>query len=278
MQPDIDSLLIRCSAIGKIMTQPHSAADKAAGKLGKTAQSYLHELYVSTKYGRVKEYSNKYIQKGLAVEEDAITLLTVMLKIMFKKNTERINNAFITGEPDIYVGDDILKASEGYDTKASFDIFTFPGPDDEIDEIYEWQNHGYMALTGAKAWTTAHCLVNATPEIIMGEKRKVFYALDCPNDEDPVYRNKCIEIEKNMIFDMGLFRKHFPGYDLDCREWTFDIPKEERVKLFRVERDENKIKQIYEQVAKCREHMKRTYLNILPPAQEEKKSIIKKRA
>lgn len=258
---DPNSILIRCSAIGKIMTEPRVKSEKEAGNLGETAKSYLEDLYKSLKYGREQEYSSKYIDKGIKGEEDAITLLTLTTKMFFKKNDIRINNAYLSGEPDIYVGDSIEKADEGFDTKCSWDLFTFPMFDKVLKPEYYWQNHGYMDLTGAKKWTTAYCLINATPEAIMSEKKSVYYKMDCPRDDDEEYKRRCIDIEKNMIFDMKLFKKQYPGFDLDIKmdDWVYDIPREERVRKFTIERDEEVIKRIHAQVEKCRKYIAETF-------------------
>lgn len=259
---DPNTILIRCSAIGKIMTEPKLKTDKEAGRLGETAKSYLEDLYKSIKYSREQEYSSKYIEKGIKGEEDAITLLTLQKKMFFKKNEIRLNNEFLTGEPDIYIGEDINNAEEGFDTKCSWDLFTFPMFDQVLKTEYYWQNHGYMALTGAKKWSTAYCLINGTPEAIMSEKKKVYYSMDCPGDENEEYKRKCIEIEKNMIFDMQLFKKQYPGFDLDVKDWNYDIPRDERLKIFSVERDEEVIKRIYAQVEKCRKHIADTFVDL----------------
>jgi len=116
-----------------------------------------------------------------------------------------------------------------------------------------------MAITGAKKWTTVYTLCNCSADQIMNEKRMAFYALGQPADNDPVYKAKCIEIEKNMIFDMAQFKKDYPGYDLDCTDWRYDIPRGERVKEFPVYRDEEIINAIYAQVGKCRKHMEATF-------------------
>src|SRR5687768_9189256 len=118
---DFSNTLIRCSSLGKLMTEPKSAADKKAGNLGATAKKHLIEVYVNKVYGRQKDISTKYMEKGLAVEEDSITLYSRITKRMFKKNKERLRNAYIEGEPDIFLGPSIQKAELVVDTKSSWD-------------------------------------------------------------------------------------------------------------------------------------------------------------
>lgn len=254
-----DNILIRCSAIGKLMTEPRTNADKAAGKLGDTCTSYLAELYRSMKYNRLREYTSKHMVKGIVQEELAITLYSLHTKKYFKKNSERISNSFITGEPDLFIGPDIRNVEEGFDTKCSWDLWTFPYETDELDKGYYWQNMGYMDLTGAKKWTTVYTLVNAPAEQITAEKQRLWYTLGMPDDSNDKYLEKRREIEKNMIFDMKQFRDDNPNYDLDIKDWCYDIPRAERIAEFPVLRDEEAIKKIHLQVTKCRNYMNEKY-------------------
>lgn len=109
-----------------------------------------------------------------------------------------------------------------------------------------------MALTGAKRWTTAFCLVNASASLIDAEKKRIYYSLGCPDDDNVDYHKKCISIEKNMIFDLLQFKKDNPHYDMACNNWEFDIPMSERVVEFTVDRNESEIEALYERIKLCR--------------------------
>jgi hypothetical protein len=56
---------IRCSAIGKIMTNPKTKGES----LSQTTKTYLQELAVEEIYGIRKEFSSRYTDKGNEVEE-----------------------------------------------------------------------------------------------------------------------------------------------------------------------------------------------------------------
>jgi hypothetical protein len=202
-----NNILIRCSAIGNIMTPPKSKEDKDAGKLGVTACTYLGELFRELKYSRKKNFTSKAIEKGIRQEQEAITLLSLTRKHFLKKNTTRLYNDYLTGEPDCFLGKSIEETAHGFDVKCSWSLWTFPFENDPIDKAYYWQNVGYMALTGAKQWTTAYCLVNAPANMLITEKQKVWYALDCPDESNERYLSMRREIEKNMIFDIEQFRR-----------------------------------------------------------------------
>lgn len=234
-------------------------------EMGATCKTYLQELYLEQRYGRRQEFTSKYIEKGKLQEELGITLFSLYYRdqtnktLMFKKNDIRIENKFLSGEPDLFIGDNINEAEEGFDIKCPYSVWTFPFFETELINVYKWQNVGYMALTGAKRWTTVYTLVNAPFNLIDDEKRRVWYAMNCPDETDPTYIAKCVEIEKNMIYDMRQFMSHNPHYDLHAKEWANDIPRAERVKTFTVERNETEIQQVYDTVARCREYMTKTF-------------------
>src|SRR5690606_5805153 len=66
----------RASQLGRIMTGSRDKTDP----LGETCKAYLMEAYIEEVFGREKEISNKYFEKGLAQEEDGITLYSRVTK------------------------------------------------------------------------------------------------------------------------------------------------------------------------------------------------------
>lgn len=232
---DFTNLLFRASGNGNLMVEPQSAADKKAGNLSETAKNYLIDVYVQNKYGRQTDISNRYIQKGLQVEEDAITLYSRVKKRFFKKNEKHLSNRFIKGTPDLFTGLEIKAAEEIIDIKSSWDIYTFfRVHTKKISNIYYWQLQSYMALTGAKKATLAYCLVNTPEAMIDDEKRKLFYKMNVPS-EDKSYIEACDELDKAMTYD--------------------DIPLSERVITFPVERNDADIELLYSKVEKARAYL-----------------------
>lgn len=231
-----ENTLIRCSSIGNLMTEPKEKAAKDAGELSKTAKNHLKEVYAKEKYGRSRDIVTKQMQKGTEVEEESITLLSRVLKKMLIKNEERLENEFITGLPDIFEGESIRNAESITDIKSSYDLFTFlsniGGP---LDRDYYWQLQGYMALTGAQKASIAYCLVNTPGHIIQGEKYRLLKNMNVISEESPEFILEALKIENNMTFD--------------------DIPKEERVLIFDVYRNDSDIESIYEKVIKAREFL-----------------------
>ena len=96
-----ETTLIRCSSIGKIMTEPKSVKAKQAKELSETAKTELIKIYADLRYSRYYDKTNKYCAKGNMVEEDSMTTLSLYTRKMFQKNETRLDNDFFTGLPDI---------------------------------------------------------------------------------------------------------------------------------------------------------------------------------
>lgn len=251
----------RCSSLGDIMTDPK----KKTETISETAKKYCIEMYVQNNYGRREEITSKYLDKGNQREEDAITLFSRLTKKFYKKNSERLENEFITGEPDLYLGPSINEALETIDTKCSWSAKTFFNAMYGTDNSdYYWQGMGYMALTGAKKHTVAYCLINGTETAIIDEKRKLSWKLGEINTDNPSqeYRDKAIQIEINHIFSMEEFIAEYPHFDFDMQvdNWKLDIPMEKRIHMVTYERDEVAIQKIYDKVIACNEWIKTNLL------------------
>ena len=141
------------------MTEPKSKKDRDAGNLSETAKTHLIDLFVANEYKRNTDIFNKYVNKGLMVEEDSITLYSMVKKRFFYKNTERLENDFINGEPDLFIGKDINSADAIIDIKSSWDLYTFMRVkySKVINENYWCQLQGYMWLTGASQFLYLSC-------------------------------------------------------------------------------------------------------------------------
>jgi hypothetical protein len=230
---DFSKTLFRCSSLSKLMTEPKLKADKEAGLLSETAKSYLIDVYVYNVYGRRNDFTNKYVEKGLAIEEDSITLYSRIKKEFFKKNEKLIENDFIRGTPDLYVGKSIKNADIIIDIKSSWDIFTyFATHIKKINTDYWWQLQGYMALTQAKSARLAYCLLDTPDMLINDEKRMLMYKMGSLTTESPDYINACKEIDLAMKYE--------------------DIPLERRLNEFYIERDDEAINSLYEKIKKAR--------------------------
>lgn len=213
---------IRCSAIGKIMTSPRTKGEL----LSETAKTYIEDLFKEKELGISKEFWSRYTDKGLQMEDEAIEFAGQFFGWEFVvKNTERFNNDWITGEPDVIT--EYLLA----DIKCSWDGNTFPLFNTELkNKDYFWQMQGYMWLTGMHQAELIYCLMNTPHAIVEDEVRRAHW-------------------KANLIDE-----------DLDLREavqsqHNFDhIPNNLRIKRFIIEKDEEAIDKIKEKVELAREY------------------------
>lgn len=266
---DWNKAFVRCSCIGKVMangrgttlTEKQAAEierltfiEKRTAKqeetlqllLGKkhatpslsdTCKSYLKEIYMYYKYGKESvggSERSRYTIKGRSVEDESIMLLSRIDNANYSKNQERFQNEYLTGEPDIIVSSQNGNIEKIIDIKSSWDgaslLSNIGSP---LNSLYFYQVQGYMALTGAKEAEVAYVLVNMPQEIINSEKSRIFRAMNPATEENIEYKKTIARLENNMTFD--------------------EIPINERVVRFKVERDDELIADIYNRVEQCRQ-------------------------
>jgi len=258
-----EDLKIRCSSLNDIMSgvaKGWTVADSL------TCKQKLIFLWREARYKRSPRLKNKWVSHGIENENAALTLYSVVKGVICHKNEERLSNDFITGEVDSYIGKDILNAKRVIDTKASYSLDTFPTAFSKINPDYADQVQGYCWLTGADDAVIASCLANHTQDDIQQQKNKLRYKYNFIDIEPQEYIDECLEIERNCIFDMELFRKVNPYCELYHRLskeymgenpiWEFDIPAEERVLEQIVKRDEVRIEQFKTRIIECHEFIK----------------------
>ena len=148
---------IRASASGKLMTKPRSKSEV----LSKTTITYLQEWAKQEVYGVRKSISSKYLDKGNAVEDEAIDYAAQELGWVFaSKNDEYFEDDFFCGTPDVILEDTII------DIKSSWDCFTFPLFEEDIpNKDYYYQLQVYMHLTGKRKAELVYCLMNTPDEL-----------------------------------------------------------------------------------------------------------------
>ncbi len=248
---DAHEIKFRASSMGDIM----SGTGKGwSVENSLTCKRKLVQMFREVSYKRTPDVSNKYTKKGNQAEEDAITLYSLVTGHPFKKNTTRLTDDFFTGETDIFKGESIKKAEETFDTKCSWSLWTFPSLLDTKDKDYEYQGAVYMNLTGAKKHTVVYCLVNTPANLIMDAKRRKAWEMGVIDEETEEYKEACIKIEQDSIFDMELFKSHYPFFDFhsDIKNWEHDIPKKERILEIITTRNDSLIDQMKDRIIDCR--------------------------
>jgi hypothetical protein len=217
-------MIVRCSSLGKLLTEPRSKSEV----LSQTAKSYIEDLFNELEFGYRKEFSSRYTDKGLEMEDEAIQFASEQFDWEFVvKNTERFTNDYITGEPDINT-DNLLA-----DIKCSWSLDTYPMFEADLkNKDYYWQLQGYMWLTGKTQAELVYCLMNTPLQIVEDEVRRAHWKAGLI-DEDIDLRHE-VQLKHN--------------YD--------NIPSKLRVKRYIIERDEKAIEKIIEKVEIGREYYK----------------------
>jgi len=249
----MEQVKFRASQLGKLMTDARTKSG-----LSETCKSALLEIYVQNKYKRYKEISNKYIEKGIAVENDAIDLWRRERGTIVFKNEVNFQNDFITGTPDLLIkdGSEVINVP---DIKSSWDIHTFiDAKVNELSKDYYWQGQAYCWLTGAPKATFCFVLVNAPSQMIDTEKYRLSLRMNLidPQGNDEFIK-KASRIEKNMIYDMPTYLIENPNANLesDLSSWEYDIPVQERIHEKVVEFDTDAIAKLQERVPMWREYL-----------------------
>jgi hypothetical protein len=124
-----------------------------------------------------KELDTHQINKGKDVEKDSVFLLRAVDGIFYNYNEqkERVENEYLSGEVDCWLGDTIMGAEIIGDLKNVWDYIVFLKKINQpLSVANEKQVRGYMNITGAQQGFIADCLMD-TPEYIKFQiKQKLF--------------------------------------------------------------------------------------------------------
>lgn len=158
----------RCSALPKLMTAPRSKSEV----LSETAKSYIKQLAKEYYLDYSTELNNKYVKKGIQVEDKSIELYNQVFFTSYVKNDQRITTDNLTGECDI-LGEDVI-----IDIKSSWSLDTFPMLAEDINiKDYQAQLDGYMYLYDKPRAEIAYCMIS-TPEELIGYENEAIHLVD----------------------------------------------------------------------------------------------------
>jgi len=211
---------IRASALGQIMTD-----GKAKGSMGKICQSYCEQWLKEQLYGRKKEFSNKYTQKGQIMEDNSLDFIADELGYgMLIKNQQLFENDYMTGTPDALPTDLVI------DVKNSWDCFTFPLLEDELpNKDYWWQMQSYMILAKCNKSKVIYVLSDTPLHLI--EKQARYTAHDTGREYDEVLA----ELTATMTYA--------------------DIPNRYKIKVYDIPLDVDVEARIISRVEECRKYI-----------------------
>jgi len=214
-----DEILFRCSSLGHLMTEPKSKSET----LSETTKNHLVDVWIRHKYNRKELITSKYMEKGVMVEEDAMTLYSRFRKQYYVKNEKMLTDDFIKGIPDIITEKTVI------DLKSSWDIFTFFRTKQKaVEKMYYWQLQGYMSLTGKENARLVYCLVN-TPQVLIDDEIHRLQYKHLSEADAIKARN---QIEMNSIFD-----------DIDIQDKIYEIE---------IKRNNEDIERLHNRIIDCR--------------------------
>ena len=208
-------------------------------QLGDTCIDYLMEVYAWETQGMIAVSKESLeimaTQKGKKVEGDSITLLCRHDKVLYKEHKDRIENDYLCGHLDIYLGDHVMAAENVTDIKSSFDYPSFLKKiNTGIDNGYREQVSGYCDITGAPEGWIAYCLVDNPEEDILEMQYRISKKMGALTTESPEFLEEWKKWERSMRFS--------------------HIPTNQRVKKFPVELfSESERQKVYDRVKYCRD-------------------------
>lgn len=196
--------------------------------LSETFQSHLKQWMKQHLYGNKKPIYSPQIRKGNDCENEAIRLLGEHLGLSLVKNTKRAFNQYAEGESDVIHG------RECWDTKVSYDEWTFPLFESEIpDSSYADQIQNYLWLYDLDRGHVAYVLCDAPEWMVEDEAWK-----ECRrNGLDELDEDTYQAIKKRLTYS--------------------NRPIELRIKIFTFERDYTHPDKVVKRVLLGREYVKR---------------------
>ncbi|MGK5049913.1 hypothetical protein ACQ4WP_29110 [Janthinobacterium sp. GB4P2] len=178
----------------KELLAPYKEMSLSAG-----AKTYLGKLAKQFVYSYNKVVETKYMDKGLACEDEAIDMINRLRFESYTKNTERREDEFLTGECDIYV-----PGVKTIDTKVSWDLDTFPALSEDChDSLYEWQGRAYMRLWDVPEHEVCFVMLNTPDELIRYEQRELHEV----EHIDPALRLTSITYQRDMALEEKMVNK-----------------------------------------------------------------------
>jgi len=174
-------------------------------ELSKGAKSYLRKIRREVKFNRRKELKSKYLEKGIELEEEAITFLSLYHGKVFENNKGRVYGEYFQGECDI---------PEGFDTKVAWELDTLPDPKEPLNPIYEYQNRIYMILYDKEQWTTSSIVMNMTDSAL----KDVIYREGFRWKDNEVPKWRLVEIIAFYTYDEETFYNRCISHDCTPNE------------------------------------------------------------
>jgi len=203
----------------KLILQPYKDMSLSAG-----AKTYIKNIAKEIIFGYRKEIDNRYLEKGIRLEAEAIQFINHRRFKRYEKNTERRTNDYLTGECDIW-----HKGVKTIDTKVSWSLDTFPALSEDChDMTYEWQGRGYLSLWDEQEHEVVYVMLDTPDDLIKWEPIEIHKV----SHIDPSLRitsityKRDMELEKKMYLKLDIAQKYlYKVMDMICEEHGLEAKK-----------------------------------------------------
>lgn len=227
--------------------------------LSKGAETALKETFQEIFFGRTSHIVTNSIEKGIMCEDQSLTLFQeVTGQFVGAKNEVTFEDDLSRGTPD-----HILSYEEEIlEIKSSFRRATFPFFKDKAPSTYWWQCQAYLALTGLEVANLAYCLVDSPFHIIDDELRRTGWKLNTTTT-DSLPKEVVVEVVQDHIYSKKALEEyclHNINVELSWFDNFFEIPKEDRVKLYKIKVDDNKLKDMYTILGMAKDRLLELYI------------------
>jgi hypothetical protein len=182
------------------------------------SKSVLHKIW-NFETLQIKEVlKSKAVRRGKNQEDESIDLVNQVFKTNLVKNTERFENDYFTGEPDLITQKSVIdiKTCESWETFWS-------KTSEKAHTDYFYQVWAYMLLTGKNQGFVAYTL--------------------------PSYDQEFISYAQSSTIDLEEAEQTFFNLNFDR------IPKNKRIKIFKLESRKIDTVKVYKYLDKCREYL-----------------------
>ena len=253
MLKELEDFKIRLREGGKL-TDPQKkkfddylARQNAPFELSDTAKSFVRENWLWNEKGFYKSIKTDFTDKGIFNEEEGISLLSEVTGNFYKKNAVRKYKGNKTGECDIEFKTEGKKII--LDVKNCWDAKTFINA--KPDKLYDAQGDTYLDLYDADEFWLCYTLTDCPPHLLNKQKERLF------NE----YRDYSMTVEEMQ----GLEDKLQPMFEQIERNLVYSnsqlYTKEERVKIIKYVRCDERIKAIDERIPHALDYYQTIKLN-----------------
>lgn len=212
----------------------YTARQNAPFELSDTAKAFVRENWLWNEKGFYKPIKTDFTDKGIFNEEEGISLLSKVHNNFYKKNAVRKYKGNKTGECDI----EFKKGNSKIilDVKNCWDAKTFINA--RPDKLYDAQGDTYIDLYDADEFWLCYTLTDCPTHLLNKQKERLFNeftSYDMSDEERTLIEERLQpmfeQIERNLVYS-------------NSKLYT----EEERVKVFKFERSEGRIKAIDERI------------------------------